>query len=94
MLLGIYKTHPCTPSAAVYRFLTVEVEFTRDSGGSGTSYSVLTGLYKGTAFSDRIWHIENDNGSGDGVLFSRYGGTHSQVFGQFRIQQQEKNIIG
>lgn len=46
------------------RYLTVEVEFTRDTGGSGTSYGVLCGMGTSGAFGGRQWLLENDNGSG------------------------------
>lgn len=52
------------PRQQFTRFLTVEIEFSRDSGGSGTNYGTLCGLGQGTAFGDRIWLLENDNGNG------------------------------
>lgn len=45
--------------------VTVEVIYTRDSGGSGTNYGAL--VFKKNATTDtggRVWNIENDNGNG------------------------------
>lgn len=52
------------PRQQFTRYLSVEVEFSRDSGGSGTNYGTMMGLGQGTAFGDRIWLLENDNGNG------------------------------
>lgn len=49
------------PRQQFSRLLTVEIEFSRDSGGSGTNYGTLCGLGQGGAFGDRIWLLENDN---------------------------------
>ncbi len=52
------------PRQQFTRFVTVEIEFSRDSGGSGTNYGTMAGLGQGTSFGDRIWLLENDNGNG------------------------------
>ena len=41
---------------------SLEVEFTRDSAGSGTGYGTIAGAGQGTSFGDRVWLFENDNG--------------------------------
>lgn len=46
------------------RYVSVEVVFTRDSGGSGTNYGVICGLGQSTAFGGRVWLLENDNADG------------------------------
>lgn len=63
------------------KLLTIEVIFTRDSGGTGNSYGVLCGMANGTAFGNRIWLIENDNGSGGwGVVFQTWYGTQPGIW--------------
>lgn len=62
---GEYSRISTLPPRQQYtRYLTVEVEFSRDSGGSGTNYGVICGLGQSTVFSGRIWLLENDNGDG------------------------------
>lgn len=51
------------PRQQFTRFLTIEVEFSRDSGGTGTVYGTLMGLGQDTTFGGRIWLLENDNGN-------------------------------
>lgn len=50
------------PRQQFTRFVTIEVDFTRDSGGSGTGYGTLCGLGQNGTFGGRIWLLENDNG--------------------------------
>lgn len=42
---------------------SLEIEFTRDSPGSGTNYGTIAGAGQGTTFGDRVWLFENDNGN-------------------------------
>lgn len=55
------------------KLITVEVIFTRDSGGSGTNYGTLWGMSNGTGFGNRVWLMENDNASaGWGVTWQTW----------------------
>lgn len=62
---GEYARVTPIPSPQQYtRYLTVEIVFTRTGGGSGTAYGVLCGMGTGSAFGNRQWLLENDNGDG------------------------------
>lgn len=62
--------------------VTVEVIYTRDTGGSGTGYGALVFKKKGTADTgDRIWNIENDNASaGWGVAWQYWFSTQLGIW--------------
>lgn len=72
---------PASQQLQSHNLVSVEIMFTRDSGGSGTGYGCLFNHANGNAFGNRIWMIENDNGSGGwGVVWQTWFGSQPGIW--------------